>query len=141
MAYCEVRYPGCSPEEYRYSAGLTRVVAPESRPAPVAAEPVWPLLRPCSFLRAAVVGLLEEDDVPLVALQEVEEPAPLFFFFFLKEKLAPLQDLKHSTLCSKYSTGYFKKPHLVVAPTALPQEDSVVPNVRRECRQPNKQRA
>ena len=25
--------------------------------------------------------------------------------FFLKEKLAPLQDLKHSTLCSKYSTG------------------------------------
>ena len=63
------------------------------------------------------------------------------FFFFLKEKLAPLQDLKHSTLCSKYSTGYFKKPHLVVAPTALPQEDSVVPNVRRECRQPNKQRA
>ena len=63
------------------------------------------------------------------------------FFFFLKEKLAPLQDLKHSTLCSKYSTGYFKKPHLVVAPTALPREDSVVPNVRRECRQPNKQRA
>ena len=62
----------------------------------------------------------------------------VFFFFFLKEKLAPLQDLKHSTLCSKYSTGYFKKPHLVVAPTALPQEDSVVPNVRRECRQPNK---
>ena len=63
------------------------------------------------------------------------------FFVFLKEKLAPLQDLKHSTLCSKYSTGYFKKPHLVVAPTALPQEDSVVPTVRRECRQPNKQRA
>ena len=55
-------------------------MAPESRPAPVAAEPVWPLLRPCcSFLRAAVVGLLEEDDVPLVALQEVEEPAPLVF--------------------------------------------------------------
>ena len=55
-------------------------MAPESRPAPVAAEPVWPLLRPCcSFLRAAVVGLLAEDDVPLVALQEVEEPAPLVF--------------------------------------------------------------
>ena len=68
-------------------------------------------------------------------------PSYVFFFFFFKEKLAPLQDLKHSTLCSKYSTGYFKKPHLVVAPSALPQEDSVVPNVRRECRQPNKQRA
>ena len=26
-----------------------------------------------------MVGLLEEDDVPLVALQEVEEPAPLVF--------------------------------------------------------------
>ena len=45
--------------------------------------------------------------------------SPCFFFFFLKEKLAPLQDLKHSTLCSKYSTGYFKKPHLVVAQTLI----------------------
>ena len=53
-------------------------MAPKRGPAPIAAKPGRPLLRPCCpLLCRAVVGLLKEDDVPPVALQKVEEAAPL----------------------------------------------------------------
>ena len=53
-------------------------MAPKRGPAPIAAEPGRPLPRPCCpLLCRGVVGLLKEDDVSLVALQKVQEAAPL----------------------------------------------------------------